>query len=77
MNYVTADSYYGTLEFTEKTARAHLLLNTFLHELGHHHDALNTKTPRNANRGESYAEEYARNYADVIWNRYAQVFDLD
>ena len=77
VNYVETDSYTGTLEFTENTARAYLLLNTFLHELGHHHDAQNTKMPRNANRGESYAEEYARNYADVIWNRYAQVFAMD
>jgi hypothetical protein len=63
-------------KFTEKTARAHQLLSTFLHELGHHHDRMTTKSKTRSSRGEPYAEEYARKYEARIWNRYHEVFKL-
>jgi len=62
------------LHWTEWTAGADQLLFTVLHELGHHHDALTTKQGGVANRGENYAERYARQYTDVIWARYCKVF---
>ena len=64
------------LKWTEGQARAYQLLHVFLHELGHHHDRLTTKPGGRPNRGESYAEMYARRYADQIWERYLRVFEL-
>src|SRR5262249_14461228 len=64
------------LAFTEPTVRAFQLLDVLLHELGHHHDRMTTRTQRWSSRGERYAEEYALRYADLIWDRYLKVFDL-
>ena len=61
-------------KFTESTARAHQLLVTLLHELGHHHDRMTSKRKYFPIRGEAYAEEYARNYAEVIWDKYLDTF---
>jgi hypothetical protein len=63
-------------KFNENTARAHQLLGTFLHELGHHHDRITTKSKVRASRGEAYAVEYARKYGEKIWRRYEEVFGL-
>jgi hypothetical protein len=63
-------------KFNEATARAHQLLGTFLHELGHHHDRITTKSKIRASRGEPYAEAYARAYEARIWRAYQQVFEL-
>ncbi len=63
-------------KFTESTARAHQLLATLLHELGHHHDRMNTKSKIRASRGEGYAESYAMEYADQIWEKYIDTFGL-
>ncbi len=57
-------------KFTERTARAYQLLHIFLHELGHHHDRMTTKLQQEGSRGEDYAEQYALEHADTIWNRY-------
>lgn len=64
-------------KWTHPTARAYQLLHIFLHELGHHHDHITSKTPERANRGESYAEAYAREYQTRIWERYISRFGLD
>ncbi len=63
-------------KFTEDTARAHQLLATLLHELGHHHDRMTTKSKVKASRGEPYANEYARAYTYPIWEQYQEVFGL-
>jgi len=63
-------------KFNEGTARAHQLLATFLHELGHHHDRMTTRAKISTGRGESYAEDYARRYAERIWMRYQEVFGV-
>lgn len=63
-------------KFTEETARAHQLLATLLHELGHHHDRMTTKDKARASRGETYAEDYARKYAERIWISYQEVFGV-
>jgi hypothetical protein len=60
--------------WTEPTARAYQLLHIFLHELGHHHDRVTTRSKWSAARGESYAEEYANRYADKIWGAYEAEF---
>jgi len=60
--------------FTESQIKAFQLLHIFLHELGHHHDRINTKTKEQIGRGEPYAEAYAGKYEKIIWDRYFDVF---
>ncbi len=59
--------------FTENQIKAYLLLHIFLHELGHHHDRINTRSRRIA-RGENYAETYAIKYEEIIWDKYFEYF---
>lgn len=56
---------YVICDFTENQIKAYLLLHIFLHELGHHHDRINTKS-RVIARGENYAESYAFKYEKII-----------
>lgn len=60
-------------DFTENQIKAYLLLHIFLHELGHHHDRINTRSRKIA-RGENYAEGYAFKYEGIIWNKYFEYF---
>jgi hypothetical protein len=62
------------LGFTEVTLRAYQLLHVFLHELGHHHDRMTTRSQRRSSRGERFAEQYARTHGDQIWSRYFELF---
>jgi len=61
-------------EFTEDQARAYQLLHILLHELGHHHDRMTTRSKVRASRGEPYAESYALAYEAQIWERYQEAF---
>lgn len=63
-------------KFTEDSARAYQLLHILLHEMGHHHDRMTTRSRRNAARGESYAEQYALRFSDLIWDRFTRAFAL-
>ena len=63
-------------KWTADQARAHQLLCTFLHELGHHHDRMTTKYKQSADRGEKYAESYARRYTELIWDRYFETIGV-
>ena len=65
------------LHFTEGTLRAYQLLHVFLHELGHHHDRMTTRSKRRASRGEHFAEVYANTHAELIWSRYFTLFPSD
>lgn len=65
---------YVICDFNEKQIRAFLLLHIFLHELGHHHDKINTKRKKRCGRGEKYAESYALKYEDIIWNKFFEHF---
>ena len=64
------------LRFTADTARAFQLVHVLVHELGHHHDRITTRSKICASRGEGYAEAYARRYEDVILARYRNEFPL-
>ncbi len=64
-------------KFDEASARAFQLLHIMLHELGHHHDRMTTRSKNRAARGEEYAEQYARKYENTIWHRYFEVFRID
>lgn len=63
--------------FTEGQARAFLLLEVFLHELGHHHDRMTTKSRRRAARGEPYAERYSLDLRPDLWEDYVAHFGLN
>ncbi len=63
-------------EFTGSTIRAYQLLHILLHELGHHHDRMTTKYKQRSSRGERFAERYAINFADRIWESYLEEFGL-
>ena len=61
-------------KFTEQSARGFLLMHILLHELGHHHDRMTTRSRRQCARGEPYAEQYALSRADRLWDSYFATF---
>ena len=61
------DEGYYLCRFDLSTARDYQLLHILLHELGHHHDRMTTRSQKEACRGENYAEEYALQYEATIW----------
>jgi hypothetical protein len=65
------------IHFTQSTLRAYQLLHVFLHELGHHHDRMTTRSQRKPSRGERFAELYARGHGDMIWQQYFEIFPPD
>ncbi len=64
------------LQWTESTIRAFQLTDVLLHELGHHHDRMTTRSQRRCARGEEYAERYAVRYSRLIWDRFLNEFGL-
>jgi len=60
--------------FTEKQAKAFMLLHIFLHELGHHVDKLRSKKQNDMRGGEEFAEKYAIDKFSEIWPLYVNVF---
>jgi len=60
--------------YTERQARAFLLLHVFMHELGHHVDRMTTKQRATSKRGEEFAERYAVERLDRLWPRYLEAF---
>ena len=42
-------------------------MHVFLHELGHHHDLMMTRSRRKTARGERYAEKYALWHSKDLW----------
>jgi hypothetical protein len=69
----TDDGWY-LCKWHEEAARAYQLLHILLHELGHHHDRMTTRTQKRSSRGEKFAENYALKYEAAIWDRYFRVF---
>ena len=63
-------------KFNDDTIRAWQLLHIFLHELGHHHDRMNTRSKVRSAHGEKYAEAYALKQEPLVWDRYRDVFDF-
>ncbi|WP_139228498.1 hypothetical protein [Planctomicrobium piriforme] len=62
--------------FTEATARAFQLIHILIHELGHHHDRMTTRSRRQPCRGETYAEAYARRHEEQVITIYRQQFGI-
>ena len=71
----TCDEYV-LCKFDESAVRGYQLLHILLHELGHHHDLMTTRSQKKASRGEKYAEDYARTYENSIWQQYQKAFRL-
>jgi hypothetical protein len=71
-----AEDGYTLCKFTEAQARAYQLLHILLHELGHHHDRMTTRSKVRASRGEPFAEAYALKHEAVIWERYQEAFGV-
>ncbi len=67
---------WRTFHFSRETARAFMLLDVFLHELGHHHDRITSKRKSQCGRGEAYAEAFAREMATKIWPAYVKRFEV-
>ena len=61
--------------FDDQSIKGFQLMHILLHELGHHHDRMTTKTRVTSARGESYAESYANKYAERLWDEYFQHFN--
>ena len=61
--------------FDDASIKGFQLMHILLHELGHHHDRMTTKSRVQSARGEPFAETYALNYADRLWDAYFQEFN--
>ena len=62
------------VEFEESSAKAFQLIHVFIHELGHHHDRMTTKSKLESARGEGFAEKYAKEYEDAVIDLYRRKF---
>ncbi len=61
--------------FDEASIKGFQLMHVLLHEFGHHHDRMNTRSKRRCARGEPYAETYAMKYSDRLWDAYFREFN--
>ena len=69
------DDPHGTMcHFDSSSIKGFQLMHILLHELGHHHDRMTTKSQVRSARGESFAEAYALKYADQLWDAYFREF---
>lgn len=62
------------LEWDEASVRGFQLMHVLLHELGHHHDRMTSRRQETCGRGEGYAERYALDHADLLWEAYFREF---
>ena len=61
--------------FNDASIKGFQLMHILLHELGHHHDRMTTKSQARSARGESFAETYALKYAGRLWEAYFREFN--
>lgn len=61
--------------FDDASIKGFQLMHILLHELGHHHDRMTTKSQARSARGELFAETYALKYADRLWDAYFREFN--
>lgn len=60
--------------FSREQARCFLLLGTFLHELGHHVDRMNTRSKADSANGEPFAIAYELRRQQELWDAYVREF---
>lgn len=68
------DEHGAIVRFTESSALAFQLMHVLLHELGHHHDRMTTASKRSPARGEPFANSYAYEHAEKLWDAYYREF---
>ena len=61
--------------FDDASIKGFQLMHILLHELGHHHDRMTTRSRASSARGEDFAESYAMRYADKLWDAYFREFN--
>lgn len=72
----TRKGKYCHVDFDQYTAKAFQLLHIFLHELGHHVDRMDSRSKKQPSRGEQYAEDFANEYAEILFDTYIDHFRL-
>lgn len=72
----TEKENYVICEFNEDQIKAYQLLHIFLHELGHHYDRIKTKTKSSCPQGENFAEAFAFEHEQKMWNIYEDAFNV-
>lgn len=72
---VEKNDYYFC-EFNEDQIKAYQLLHILLHELGHHYDRMKTKWKHSTARGEKFAEDFAFEHEEKMWNIYEETFNI-
>ncbi|WP_235299718.1 hypothetical protein [Portibacter marinus] len=75
IKYLEKDDFYFC-EFTPDQIKAYQLLHILLHELGHHYDRMKTKTKHSTARGEKFAENFAFENEERMWNKYEETFNI-
>ena len=60
--------------FDDWSIKAFQCLHILLHELGHHHDRMTTRSRARSARGEGFAEKFANDHTDRLWADYCRVF---
>jgi len=73
---VTQQDDYYFCEFNEDQIKGYQLLHIFLHELGHHFDRIKTRSKHACARGEYFAESFAFEQEEKMWNRYGEAFNV-
>lgn len=68
------DSAYPEIRWTADSIKAFQLMHVLLHELGHHHDRMTTASKSSSSRGEWFAENFANQEAEKLWDSYYRVF---
>ncbi|HUG67127.1 MAG TPA: hypothetical protein VMM76_05225 [Pirellulaceae bacterium] len=61
--------------FDDASIKGFQLMHILLHELGHHHDRMTTKSRVRSAHGEPFAETYALKYADRLGDDYFREFN--
>ena len=72
----TQEEDYYICEFNEDQIKAYQLLHILLHELGHHYDRIKTKSKHSTARGEKFAEDFAFENEEKMWNIYEETFNV-
>ena len=73
---VTQEADYFFCGFNEAQIKAYQLLHILLHELGHHFDKMKTKSKHRTARGEKFAEDFAFEQEEKMWNKYEETVDV-
>jgi hypothetical protein len=74
LSSIGVDHASGLVSLQPKQAKCFLLMGTFLHELGHHVDRVNTRSRADATNGEPFAIAYEHRVQQELWPAYCCEF---